>query len=344
MGKILLVFTGGTICSFGDENNRNRRPDVDRAERLIVNRFRQSGSEYAGTEFTTVQVMNVLSENMTAETWNTLIAYLRDVDYRAYDGVIIAHGTDTLAYTAALLSVMLRGVDCPVILVSSQLPPDTEGANGNVNFRRSVELICTGLPAGVYAVYRNSDGVVYLHRGDRLRQCVPYSDDFSSAGMFGVPETMQGSELAPEPVCSPDGKGGSRYAMLIRRLGELRNDVLLVKPYVGLRYDRLLLAHVSAIVHETYHAQTACADGMDSVSLLYLLDRCAGEKIPVFVTPMESGDGIYVTGSRIREAGGIPLYGMTTEVVYACVMVGTALGLQDRELKQFVEEYPGVKS
>ena len=51
MDKILLVLTGGTICSFGDDENKNRDVDITKANRLIIENFRQSGSKYSAQEF-----------------------------------------------------------------------------------------------------------------------------------------------------------------------------------------------------------------------------------------------------------------------------------------------------
>lgn len=338
MKKILLLLTGGTICSFGDENNRNRETNMERAERLIVSNFRASGSAFADREFETVQVLNVLSENMTVAHWNTLIEYLKGVSVREYAGIIIAHGTDTLAYTASLLATVLQGITCPVILVSSQLPLDCPDANGNENFAKSVELIDTGLTAGVYAVYRNTDGRTYLHYGDHLKQCAPYSEDFYSCDMREVSvggaateKTSVEEHFAKEAAAS-QAEGSS----VLSSVGALEDTVLLIHPYVGLNYDRIRLEGIKAIVHETYHSETACADGEGNSSLVSLLKRCESVDVPVFLTPMESGDGIYVTANRMQEAGGVPVFGETTECVYARCVVGLAMGLTGRELCSFV--------
>ena len=184
MNKILLVLTGGTICSFGDEDNLNRDVDVVKANRLIIDNFRNSDSIYRDCEFETDIVLDVLSENMTVENWNVLIDYLRNKDTCGYSGIIITHGTDTLAYSASLISILLSDKDIPVFIVSSNMPLNMKEANGNANFRIAVESIGLKIAPLVYVPYRNSDGVMYLHNAAHLMQCVNYKDDFKSYDMI----------------------------------------------------------------------------------------------------------------------------------------------------------------
>ena len=84
----------------------------------------------------------ILSENMNAGYVNRLADCVRKVMARNdSEGIIITHGTDTLQYTAALLSYVF-GTDCvPVLLVSSDFPLEDERANGMANFMRAVEFI-----------------------------------------------------------------------------------------------------------------------------------------------------------------------------------------------------------
>ena len=69
-----------------------------------------------------------------------------------YDGIIITHGTDTMAYTAAALSVMLRNVPVPVILTGSQLSVDEEGTDASVNFCDSVRVVMKEI-RGIYICF-----------------------------------------------------------------------------------------------------------------------------------------------------------------------------------------------
>ena len=107
-GKILLLLTGGTICSFGDEQGNRRDVDIQKAKALLLQYFEESDSPCAHQKFEVVTVLNTLSENMTIPKWNELLRFLKKCDFSQYRGIVIAHGTDTMAYTAAALSYMVQ--------------------------------------------------------------------------------------------------------------------------------------------------------------------------------------------------------------------------------------------
>ena len=177
--KILLILTGGTICSFADKSGE-KKPDTKKAEYLIKEIFKASDSPCKGVKFDDKIPMSILSENMSPEHWNKLIEKLRGYNMENYKGVIILHGTDTLAYTSAMLSLVLAGLSVPVFMVSSQLPLTEENANGNDNFRVAVELIMKGIKPNVYVPYRNMSGDMFIHLGAHINQCPNFSNDFHS--------------------------------------------------------------------------------------------------------------------------------------------------------------------
>lgn len=377
--KILLILTGGTICSFGNAEGKQRDVDSAKAKVRLLQQFEESNSEFADQEFEVVTILDTLSENMTIPKWNELIAFLKQKELSSYQGIILAHGTDTLAYTAALLALVLSGVDLPVFLVSSQLPLDQAGANGNVNFRYSVELICRGIAAGVYVVYRNSDGKSYLHLGSHLESCRDYSDDFFSRDMMQLPEKLAGMEAIRiykrlndlqyseymtdiEAVREDEGRCGfsrderqekdpvsgdqvqknaPHHKVDLSAIGTLKSDVLWVQPYVGLDYRTVAIPEgTRAVLHGLYHSSTACVgatakeqEAADSV--LTLLKRCRERNIPFVISPCPSEDA-YLSGSILRQNGALPVYGMTSEMVYVKALVAGALGYEKQELYDFL--------
>lgn len=78
-GKILLLLTGGTICSFGDEQGNRRDVDVQKAKALLLQYFEESDSPCAHQKFDVVTILNTLSENMTIPKWNELLRFLKSV-------------------------------------------------------------------------------------------------------------------------------------------------------------------------------------------------------------------------------------------------------------------------
>ncbi len=321
MKKLLLILTGGTICSRANEAGHNFSDQAKAAPRLIET-FQAGDSPARGAEFDTLALLDILSENMTVPRWNTLLDGLRGVDFGAYQGVLIAHGTDTLAYTASLLSLVLAGVGVPVVLISSDYSLDDPRNNGTENFRRGVELIAAGLTPGVYAVYRNSDGVTYCHRGAHLRQCGDYTNDFFSRDMVPVSAAPLGGGAAGEP--------------LLYKMAPLTDSVLFLRPYVGIRYDRYSLEGVQAVVHGLYHARTACVEataadpGYSARSALSLLDRCRERGIPFYIQPCRAEDFAYSSTAYLFDHGARGLYGMTPEMAYVKVLVSLSLPAEER--------------
>ncbi len=323
--EISVILTGGTICSAVNEDGR-RYSDAKNVK--IIDSFKQSGSPFCNeVEFDSLMPLDILSENMTLSAWDTLLDCLRnEVDWDGCKGVIILHGTDTLAYTASLLSLALAGVGLPVILVSSQLPLSFENANGNANFKAAVELIMNGIEPNVYAVYKNSDGKTYLHYGAHLMQCASNSDDFFSKDAVVVSDE--------NAVCK--GEKFEAAEKYFEKFTSLSAGVLKIEPYTGLDYNMYNLADVKAVVHGTYHSETVCVGG-ESSSLLSLMTRC-GNKIPVFLAPCSTDAYKYVTTGEILLSGAIPVAGTTAEAAYAKALLGVSLGLSGETLKDFMNK------
>ncbi len=319
--KILLLLTGGTICSF-DRGDGERASDTHRAETLIVQKYKECFGD--SLSFDTRFTLNILSENMTVSHWNVLLDEFRTCDFSAYDGIIVLHGTDTLAYTASLLSLVLSGLKIPVLLVSAQLPLTHPNTNGNENFRAAVELIKQRITPNVYAVYRNSDGVTYLHLGAHLRQCANHSDDFFSVDMT----PLSAAKFSPVSNGSP---------LLLYRMEQLLPSVLRIEPYVGLDYDHFSLEHVRAVLHGTYHSGTVATFPDGNSSLLSLLRRCEERKIPVFLSPCDKHTYAYETTGEVLRAGAVAISRMTPEMTYAKLLVGLALSLSGDDLEDFLK-------
>ena len=347
--NILLVLTGGTICTSARDGLRSL--DTDAASLRLVETFRKSDSPFAASaRFTVGERFHTLSENMTLSVWNRMVDYLRRVDFSAFDGVIVAHGTDTLAYTASMFALLLTGCGVPVVFVSSNAPLEygDARANGQANFRAAAECIGYGIAPGVYVTYRNiTDRRMYLHYACRLNQCADYSEDFHSVGATDI------TELSPETV-SAFPKTAAPSAPLLRLLDAPLSDcVLHIRPYVGIRYDAYRVENFRAVLHGTYHSGTACADDFgpsrddsgavrhdsgaadaDGIrpdaygpgSVRYLLDRCADAGTDLYLSPAWNQGELYDTvpvilnhtrnGRRV-----IPLRGMSAETAYCKLLL-----------------------
>ncbi len=132
MKKILLITTGGTIAC--GQCNNGLVPQNDGEELL------QFISDLVHTyEITINNLLTLDSTNIHPEEWQ-LIAHTIDKNRNNYDAIIVTHGTDTLAYTASMLSFMLQGINIPVILTGSQLPITHPLTDATVNLRTAFEM------------------------------------------------------------------------------------------------------------------------------------------------------------------------------------------------------------
>ena len=144
MKKILFVATGGTIASKKTENGLT--PQIT-PEELIS--YIPEVEKIC--EITAVQPFNLDSSNVVPENWSMLVKVIRE-HYDAFDGFIIAHGTDTMAYTASALSFMLENVTLPVVLTGSQLPLADPLSDGLENIRTALAMAASG-HAGVFVAF-----------------------------------------------------------------------------------------------------------------------------------------------------------------------------------------------
>lgn len=143
--KILMLTTGGTVAS---ANSGDGLLPQLQGEQLLS--FCPGLQEQA--DVTIESVLSLDSSNMQPEHW-TLLAE-RIVSRRGeYDGVVITHGTDTMAYTSSALSFMLRGIRIPVILTGSQSPISEPGSDAPRNLMQAFYAAMDERFAGVYVVF-----------------------------------------------------------------------------------------------------------------------------------------------------------------------------------------------
>lgn len=145
--KVLLIATGGTIASSASEHGL--RPSVSSSE---IIKYIPEVTDYA--EVSTMQLCSVDSTNMKPEIWVDIVKTIKE-NYDKYDGFVIAHGTDTMAYTAAALSYLIQNSKKPIVLTGSQRPIEFKETDGTRNL----------LDAFIYAADPRSQDVSIVFDG-----------------------------------------------------------------------------------------------------------------------------------------------------------------------------------
>ena len=322
--RILVIFTGGTISS-----------------RLSGGAFAMSNAPYQLMErvpeeafqFVTYEPIQIFSENMTPEILSGLFGSICEFAAdQVFDGMIIAHGTDTLAYTAQLANILLSGLGFPIVIMGSKRPLDDPENDGRSNFLNALALI-TQVISGVYVVSHASDGIDYVHAAGRIMQADAQTDDFQSykGDIFG---TLRDGILDKNPAFAQHTFAYSPGELLTRvtalRICPPHMTVLMLDACVGMNYrtQDLTRQEFTYVLQRLFHSGTACTAPEESpYSLLFLQNLCKENHKRLFIAPIESGRIPYTTTDELLHAGITPVYNHPVEFVWAGLLVCTWLHL-----------------
>lgn len=338
MKPVMVVFTGGTIGSTKQEH----AIDVNSSgSYTIIEQYRELYDGQAA--FGTMQPMNILSENLLAEQWLSLARSIRSIPQEQYAGIIVTHGSDTLAYSAAMLGYLLSATQIPIVLIASNYPLEDERANGMRNFRQAVQWIEQEAPAGVFVVYENDKGESKLYLATRVMQCETFTDQFRSPYELTL-GTLQEGRLLPQadarnPSLAQLAPAQHRWVDELAELQQLASDIIYIKPYPGLNYDYYQWEQrkPQAIVHDLYHSATACSLPQGSASLPAFIRRCKQQGIDVYLTPVKSeSEAQYASTTALLEAGAVLLPGIGPEAALTKLMLGYSLLSSSDDIKAFM--------
>jgi L-asparaginase len=144
MKKILLIATGGTIAS--EQTGSGLAPRLNPKDLL---RYVPDAKNIC--ELDTIQPFHIDSTNINPAHWLTLTGIIEE-NYGKYDGFVISHGTDTLAYTAAALSYLIQNTKKPIVLTGAQKPISHDSTDAKTNLIDSLRFACSG-DCGVTVVF-----------------------------------------------------------------------------------------------------------------------------------------------------------------------------------------------
>lgn len=306
--KILLVTTGGTIASIIDDGVIDVSPQ---GKLLVLKKYREIDND---TQFEIMSPVNILSENITADDYKIIAKTMLSIDYDKYDGVIVTHGSDTLAYTSAMIGLLLSDIEKPVCVVAADKSLQDEKSNGMDNFVAAVQVI-KAQKNGVFVPYRNADMVTYIHIGTMLFESSVLSDDFYSVG--GACGEYKDNVLRfyhkqyeAERLCDKSNIDLSFTKKIVQ-----------VCPYPLLDYSRIDIEGADAVIHRTYHAGSMCVNNDENTSVLSLVARCKDKNIPFYICGLTSGKDNYFSMSNILKREVNVLFDMSPACAYMKVML-----------------------
>jgi len=166
--KVSIISTGGTIASKVDYRTGAVKPALDSEDLYSV------VPELADlAEIDAKVLLSVFSENIGPQQWPKIAESAAEQVRAGADGVVIAHGTDTLGYTAAALSFALQGIPAPIVLVGSQRSSDRPSSDAATNLIAATAVAGQAPFAEVVVAMHDwvSDEKVAVHRGTKVRKC-----------------------------------------------------------------------------------------------------------------------------------------------------------------------------
>ena len=322
--KILLLTTGGTIASLpGGSGLEPRRSEV---MELALEQLR---SYY---DITIDDVMCLDSSNITPEEWQ-LIARRIFEDRAGFDGIVVSHGTDTMAYTASAVTFMLPDIDLPVVFTGSQLPLADMLSDAPGNLRTAFAMAASGHP-GVFLAFDRK--VMLGCRAVKIRAS-GFSAFESVNARYAAQVTNRG--LVVDDSVLPVRKGEARLCP------EISRNVFLLKLTPGLNpavFDVLAAMGYQGIVIEAF--------GLGGVNVLHKglrgIRRAVEDGISVVVTTQclyDSADlQVYQVGNKLLELGVIQGRDMTSEAAMTKLMWAIGQGMEQEQIRQlFVRNLAG---
>ncbi len=317
--SVLLIYTGGTIGMKEDPRDQSLKP-FDFGQILQeVPELRKFACRIDVHTFAPL----IDSSDVEPAMWKRLAVLIRD-RYDEYDGFVVLHGTDTMAFSASALSFMLEGLGKPVIFTGSQLPIGRPRTDGKENLVSSVEIASArgedgGAAVPEVCIYFNSK----LLRGNRCTKV--NSEGFTAFDSANYPPLAEaGISIRYNTAAIRYPAPGSR-SLKVRTSLDTRVSILKLHPGITPRVvENILLGEETrAVIIETYGAGNAPSKEwfLDIVK-----EACGRGKILLNVTQCLHGGvdmDIYATGKKLKEAGVVSGYDSTTESALAklfCLM------------------------
>jgi glutamyl-tRNA(Gln) amidotransferase subunit D len=312
--KAVILSTGGTIASRVDYRTGAVRSALSASDLYGV------VPELADIARVKTQIVfSLYSENITQQHWSYLAQTVAEHIAKGADGVVIAHGTDTMAYTAAALSFALQNLPVPVILVGAQRSSDRPSSDAATNLIAAVQAATRGPFAEVCLAMHEtlSDTSIVVNRGTKVRKChTSRRDTFKPVNATPIAR-VQNSEVI---MLTDDYRKRDAGKKLILK-PNFSEEVALVKFYPGLdsavidwyveRGCKGIILEGSGLGHVSKYCFDAIQKAVERGVLISLASQCIWGRVNM---------NVYDTGRDLLLRGVIPLEDMFPETALVKLM------------------------
>lgn len=322
MKKILMITTGGTIACIPSDNGLV--PKISGCDIIdIVPELKDI------CNIDTAEIMNIDSSNLSPNNWIMMLDTL-EKNYNNYDGFVITHGTDTMAYSASMLSCAISNLNKPVVFTGSQLPIKAAGTDAYRNIYDAFLAACSD-NCGVFLAFNG-----LIHNGDCTKKV--YSEDFTgflsinneTAGVSDNKKIIWNTVNKKKKGRVSFNKNISEKVFILKMIPSLKPDIIDVLINMGYR----------GIMIESYGAGGVPAE------------ECENNFIPAVKKAIENGVAIvcatqclyngvhldkYPAGIMAEKYGAVSCKNMTVEKTLAKLMLGLGNNMNIKELKEYIE-------
>ena len=309
--KISILGTGGTIASRIDYKTGAVNPAFS-AEELysIIPEL----SDYANIN--TELISNIASEQMNPDDWKNIAEKVIEKINDGNQGIVIGHGTDTMAYTSAALSFALMNCPVPVIITGAQRSTDRPSSDASLNMISSVIVASKNQLKGIYLAMHSSieDNEVSIHCGTRVRKNhTSRRDAFQSIGIEPIAIVNQGNVIINNKFNDDKNKFEVK--------SKFDENVSLLKFHPGFNpkiIDAIVDSNAKGIIlegtglgHVNSKCNSAIKNAIDKGMFVGMTSQCLNGRIKMTV---------YSAGRDLMKLGVIPLEDMLPETALVKLM------------------------
>jgi len=322
MKKIMLIYTGGTIGMQHDVSGALRPFNfgkiIDQVPELSRLKCKLHHHSFGKL---------IDSSNITPGHW-TELATIIEKFYTKFDGFVILHGTDTMAYSASALSFMLENLNKPIIFTGSQLPMGAIRTDAKRNLITSIELAAGDVLIPEVCIYFNNQ----LFRGNRTEKFTSSKfDAYQSLNYPALAEAGVDIQYNFSAIAKPSRKKFKVHHQLEPHIGLLRIFPGITDEW--LQYF-LSLPKLKAVVLETYGSGNApnekwFIDALECAIkkglIIINVSQCSGGRVE---------QGKYETSFQLKKIGVVSGVDLTTESALTKLMILFGRKLALREIKK----------
>ena len=328
--KVLLIYTGGTIGMINDPKT-GALSAFD--FRYLLDQIPELNRMNADISVVSFDKPLDSSEILPAD-WKKMAETVIS-NYELYDGFVILHGSDTMAYSASALSFMLQGITKPEIFTGSQLPIGTIRTDGKENLITAVEIAAAKNPDGSAVIQEAAIYFEYsLYRGNRTSKVSANhfeafkSPNYPELAVAGVQISYQNNQPKPEKE--------------LHFFTDLDNHVALLKIFPGINFELYKnlfnYPEVKGIVIETFGSGNGPSNSQLS---RYLIDFIGKGGVVINITQCLSGNveqGKYEASNIFKKAGVLGGADLTAEAAITKLMYAIARFDNSKQVSAFMQK------